>query len=104
MSASAPYKNIQRSSFRQRVMSSPKNNEKPAYKRRLSLHIMSLDDTLISKRKAETPLHSPHPAPFRAKETRKKSISGKQFNISKKLMKWQALELQSSMRVRGMVL
>jgi len=28
---------------------------------------MSLDDTLISKKQPETPLHAPHPAPFRAK-------------------------------------
>jgi hypothetical protein len=86
MSAINPFKHTKRSFFRQRIVSSPKNNDKPAYKRRISEHIMSLDDTLISKKQPETPLHAPRPGPFRGKEIRKKSISRKELNISKRLM------------------
>lgn len=65
---------------------------------------MSIGDELVEHKLACTPLHSPHPAPYRPKERKKSTCSGKYIKAADKVKEIELLDLHSSMKVRPLAL
>ena len=90
--------------FRQRIVSSNKSSEKGSLTRRLSQHVMSLGDELLEQKKGLKPLHTPHPAPFRSTDQKKRTASGKHIKPLQKTPEIELLALHSSMKVKPVAL
>jgi hypothetical protein len=62
------FKKSNKATFRHRIISASKITGQPGIGRRMSLHVMTLGNSIAVNKEQLAPLHAPHPAPYRNKE------------------------------------